>query len=74
VAERLKSKKHEVAPLDFDVGQGILDRFVDMPPYSWDQGWINASNWKNEDQAGHLKLVVDGFPTTCFGMIARKMQ
>src|SRR5262249_52759530 len=33
LAERLRSKGFEVYEMDFDKGRGILDGFVDIPPY-----------------------------------------
>jgi SAM-dependent methyltransferase len=32
--DRLEGAGHEVAAVDFDKGQGLLDRYVDVPPYS----------------------------------------
>ncbi|HEX6390018.1 MAG TPA: class I SAM-dependent methyltransferase, partial [Solirubrobacteraceae bacterium] len=34
--ERLEAAGHEVAAFDFDPGDGLLDRYVDIPPYSHD--------------------------------------
>ena len=31
--ERLEAKGHQVAALDFSQGDGLLDRYVDVPPY-----------------------------------------
>lgn len=59
LAERLTSQGHQVVPLDFDIGSGFLDQFIDIPPYQ-------------QVQDAHLKLLVDGFATTSFGMIVIK--
>jgi 2-polyprenyl-3-methyl-5-hydroxy-6-metoxy-1,4-benzoquinol methylase len=70
LAEHLQRQGHTVAPLDFDVGAKPLDRFIDVPPY--------ASNWsqslRDMCQGGqnNMKLSVDGFACTCFGLIVRK--
>jgi hypothetical protein len=72
IRDRLTSRGHTVAPLDFDVGNKPLDRFVDLPPYAFGQGWLSRDQWKDENQAAHLKLTIDGFPCTCFGMIIEK--
>lgn len=79
LASRLKSKGHHVFPLDFSVGSGVLDRYIDIPPYSIDDG-LNKEQWKYDSRLPsgvnldpvQLKLTVDGFATTCFGFIAQK--
>ncbi|WP_439575620.1 hypothetical protein [Phreatobacter sp.] len=70
LAERLRAKGHHVAPLDFDVGAKPLDRFIDMPPYSNDWTENQRSIWPKTPP--HLKLSVDGFASTCFGLVIRK--
>jgi 2-polyprenyl-3-methyl-5-hydroxy-6-metoxy-1,4-benzoquinol methylase len=71
LAERLRAKGHDVAPLDFDVGHQPLDKFIDIPPYqtSWDEDIRKA--WEG-DGTPHLKVAVDGFVSTCFGLIVRR--
>lgn len=32
--ERLEAQGHEVAAFDFDRGEGLLDRYIDVPPYA----------------------------------------
>lgn len=69
IARRLEAKGCRVMPLDLDVGSRPLDRFIDIPPYAHDtHGAI--SRWSSD--AAHIKLTVDGFPSTCFGFIAVK--
>ncbi|MGE3916679.1 MAG: hypothetical protein AB7F78_13365 [Hyphomicrobiaceae bacterium] len=69
ISARLRSQGHAVARLDFDIGNGPMDRFVDLPPYEHDlQG--AALRWANGTQ--HLKLMLDGFASTCFGLIVKK--
>lgn len=70
IAARLTAKGHHVAPLDFDIGDMALDKFVDIPPYlhDWTPGLI--ARWGAD--ANHLKLSIDGFISTCFGLIVRK--
>jgi len=71
VAAELERAGHQVAPLDFDVGNGAIDRYIDIPPYSWDLK--KPSSWFDSfGQRAHLKLNVDGFPCTCFGLIVVK--
>jgi SAM-dependent methyltransferase len=70
LSDRLTAKGHWVAPLDFEVGKGPIDRFIDMPPYPFQfpepqRGILSGNN-------NHLKLTCDGIPTTCFGLIVKK--
>ncbi len=67
---RLTAAGHNVAPLDFNTGTGALDRFVDLPPFYLalsEQG----KNFYGPD-APHIKVAIDGFTCTCFGLIVRK--
>lgn len=59
LAQKLTAKGHQVAPLNFDIGSGFLDQFIDIPPYQ-------------EVQDAHLKLLVGDFATTSFGIIIKK--
>lgn len=68
IRDRLRAEGHEVAPLDFNVGSKPLDRFIDMPPYEWSPYMMEI--W-GRDQP-HLKVTIDGFPATCFGLTVRK--
>jgi len=52
--------------IDFSVGNKPVDSFIDMPPYAWHEGHNESLN------ACHLKLMVDGFPSTCFGVSFQK--
>lgn len=57
LVRRLEAAGHEVAPFDWDAGDGILDEFVDVPPYGSD---------------AHLRLALEGYVTTSLGIIVRK--
>jgi len=70
IADQLRSAGHVVAELDFDVGDKPLDRFIDVPPYLHDLSASQRSYVGND--ASHIKLTIDGFPSTCFGLIIRK--
>jgi SAM-dependent methyltransferase len=59
ISKRLTAQGHEILFLDFDIGNGFLDQFIDIPPYQ-------------QVQDAHLKLLVDGFATTSFGIIVKK--
>lgn len=70
LADRLTAAGHQVAPLDFDVGRGVLDQFIDIPPYEHDWTPEMIRQWGGKAQ--HLKLNIDGFASTCFGLIVRR--
>ena len=70
LAKDLRSSGHTVAELDFRVGDGVLDKFIDLPPYSHDLEHLSDLNWMPIPR--HLKLSIDGFAVTCFGLIVRK--
>jgi len=66
---RLTAQGHHVAAFDFFMGDKPLDRFIDLPPYHHDlpedlAAWIGAPQ--------HLKVGIDGFASTCFGLLVRK--
>ncbi len=70
LAGRLQDKGHHVAPLDFHVGDDPMDHFIDLPPFRDD--WSSGMKEFWGGNTPHLKLNVDGFPTTCFGLIVTK--
>ena len=71
VAERLRERGHDVAVLDFAAGDKPLDQFIDLPP--WHDGPKGSlSQWLG--QSYHLKVAVDGFVVTCFGLIVTKAE
>jgi len=70
IAQRLVNKGCHVAPLSFDIGDRPLDKFIDVAPYAHDWQFEQATTWRGG--ANHIKLTADGFPTTCFGIIACK--
>ena len=69
LAARLSADGHEVAAFDFDYGDKPMDRFIDLPPWSHDlpEAFNNLYG-----HSLHLKLGLDGFPCTCFGLVIRK--
>ena len=70
LAERLRTSGHRVAELDFSVGDQILDRFIDLPPYPHDMTSFQQAHWARD--SNHIKAAVDGFASTCFGLIIQK--
>lgn len=57
IAVDLVSRGHYVAQFKYDLGNTPLDRHIDVPPYSAD---------------GHLKLMIEDYVTTSFGIIVRR--
>jgi len=70
LAERLQNQGHTVARLNFNVGRKPLDRFIDVPPYP--HNWCKWQRDMWQESVVHLKLSVDGFACTCFGLIVQK--
>lgn len=71
LAARLRRAGHEVGAIDFDPGSEPLDRFIDLPPYSWDGP--EGRRWGADGaEVGHLKLSVGGVASTCFGVVVRR--
>lgn len=70
IAARIKSQGHKVAELDFDVGREPLDKFIDIPPFVHD--WTDYMRRTWGARADHIKVSVDGFASTCFGLIIVK--
>jgi SAM-dependent methyltransferase len=64
-ADQMRSKGYEVVQYDFNAGSGILDRLVDLPP------WTHELYIPPQHHA-HLKLNLDGFTCTSIGMIIKK--
>jgi 2-polyprenyl-3-methyl-5-hydroxy-6-metoxy-1,4-benzoquinol methylase len=69
LAHRLRAQGHYVADLNFYLGDRPMDRFVDLPPYHHDLP-AGMGEWIGHQQ--HLKVAVDGFASTCFGLVVRK--
>jgi SAM-dependent methyltransferase len=64
LAARLHAKGYAVAEFDFNAGSGIMDRFVDLPPFGGN-GLIAP------EHSAHLKLLFDGYTCTSVGIIVR---
>lgn len=69
---RVECDGHKLLGPDFTIGNGVLDKFIDIPPYSVGEGWLSREQWSDNEAAAHLRLSVDGFPSTCFGIIIQK--
>ena len=68
LAARLERAGHRVGTLDLDVGDGVVDRYVDVPPYEWNP--VPQARWNTGTV--HLKLSLGAYPTTSFGLVVEK--
>lgn len=69
---QLKAQGHVPRPLDFRVGHQPLDRFIDIPPFENDRTVAFEGLWRDGWQGAHLKVAIDGFAVTSFGLICRR--
>lgn len=73
LAARLASAGHTMLGPDFDVGDGPVDRYVDLAPYAFsDSSWLTPRAWGKVNQIAHLKLALGGYPSTCYGIAVVK--
>ena len=63
---RLADRGHHLADPCFDPGDGVLDRFIDVPPFEH-----QPRSTLHYAPAPHIKLSVDGFPVTSIGLIIK---
>ena len=70
LAEELRKEGHDVGELDFRIGDKPLDKFIDIAPFPHDWPQSTAPEWSGS--VAHLKLSIDGFASTCFGLIINK--
>jgi hypothetical protein len=70
LAVELQQKGHEVAEFDFRVGDKPMDKFIDVPPFAHDLPEAVSTEWG--PVAAHLKISIDGFASTCFGLIVTR--
>jgi 2-polyprenyl-3-methyl-5-hydroxy-6-metoxy-1,4-benzoquinol methylase len=57
LARRMAAAGHRMAPLNLDPGFGVVDRYIDVPPY--------------RDEP-HLRLALSGYAATSVGVIIQK--
>ncbi|MBP0493389.1 methyltransferase domain-containing protein [Roseomonas sp. SG15] len=63
---RLALAGHRMLPMDFGTGTGILDQFVDLPPYPGNDAPLAIP------EAPHLRLSIQGLVSTSIGFIVEK--
>lgn len=81
LAERLVARGCKIKSINFDVGDKPIDRYIDIPPYHLHEavrmsvfGSLQGVYPKQLRRAfdsppSHLKLMIEQFPTTCFGIV-----
>jgi 2-polyprenyl-3-methyl-5-hydroxy-6-metoxy-1,4-benzoquinol methylase len=73
LAARLSAKGHRMVGPDFNVGDGVLDRHIDVPPYTLGTQDSTRGQWGTAGEA-HIKLMVYTYPCTCFGVLVEKSR
>ena len=68
---RLEAAGHAPLPMDYEPGSGLLDRFVDLPPFAGQGIWPLPID---PGDTPHLKLSVRGCISTSAGIIIRAAQ
>jgi hypothetical protein len=83
LAERLLARGCKIKSISFDVGDKPIDRYIDIPPYHLHEvvrmpvfETLQAVYPEQLRRAfssppSHLKLMVEEFPTTCFGIVVQ---
>jgi hypothetical protein len=68
----MEDRGYHIRTLNFSTGNGLLDQFIDIPPF--DFHGLDIKNYINQPSVvtPHLKLSIDGIPSTCFGLIIEK--
>jgi len=69
LATDLRARGHYVAAFNFDAGTQPMDQFIDIPPWPHDLPPESSAQLGNPY---HLKVGIDGFVSTCFGIIIIK--
>jgi len=67
LSRRLASDGHELVAVDYDTGLGMLDMFVDLPPYPWE----GSPHLPFHPATPHMRHSIAGFPSTSIGLIVR---
>lgn len=72
LADEIARTGGQLYPFDFDTGDGFFDRYIDMPPYPHQNVLGIGVPLPSIAACPHIKLLCDGFPTTCAGIIIQK--
>ena len=83
LAERLLARGCKIKSISFDVGDKPIDRYIDIPPYHLHEAvrmpvfetlqsvYPEQLRRAFASPPSHLKLIVEQFPTTCFGIVVQ---
>lgn len=72
LADRLRQAGHKCETITFNLGDQMLDRFIDMPPWPGNTAEVPSSMDNIMEFPAHLKLSIDGLPCTCYGLVVEK--
>ncbi|OXS29918.1 MAG: hypothetical protein BCS36_03125 [Desulfovibrio sp. MES5] len=70
--KEIKEIGGEVYPFNFDMGNGLFDCYFDMPPFPHQSVTGIDSPLPLLKFTPHIKLLIDGIPATCVGIIIKK--
>jgi SAM-dependent methyltransferase len=68
LGRRLAVEGHMLRPVDFSSGSGMLDYFIDVPPYPF---WDGSPHLPFHPETPHMRFSIFGFPATVIGLIVR---
>lgn len=71
LADQLNGRKHEVAALDFGLGDHPLDGYIDLEPFEVDGADVWRELWQGGLNGPHLKICLDGILKTSFVFAVR---
>lgn len=71
---RIEDAGAKMYPLNFDYGDEPFDNYIDMPPFPHQKVPGIKTLLPPVNFCPHLKLLCDGFPATCFGIIIKKNE
>jgi 2-polyprenyl-3-methyl-5-hydroxy-6-metoxy-1,4-benzoquinol methylase len=76
LASELKAVNAKMFPLDFSKGTGLLDIYIDLPPFPLQKlSGININATEIYPKGvPHINLWLDGFPSTSFGVIIKRLK
>jgi SAM-dependent methyltransferase len=68
LGRRLAVDGHTLVPVDYSSGSGMLDYFIDVPPYPF---WDGSPHLPFHTETPHMRFSIYGFPATVIGLIVR---
>jgi SAM-dependent methyltransferase len=70
LAERLRASGHKVGVIEFGTGADLFDQYVDFQPYDLSMRSAALRDYYGSMvQGGHLRMMIDGHVSTCFGLV-----